>query len=93
MSNYPMVTLGIGQTMTANTSALSVHIHHLLDEHVAAHLATNYTDYTQLRVYQVGLATIRPKKVEYHLAYSCSLVACSPSLQTTPIHSCLLRTR
>ena len=44
--------------------ALYVHIHRLLDEHVAAHLATNYTDYTQLRVYQVGLAALRPKKAD-----------------------------
>jgi hypothetical protein len=61
-----------------NMQALYVHIHHLLDEHVAAHLATNYTDYTQLRVYQVGLATIRPKKVEYHLGYRCSLTGLLP---------------
>lgn len=54
-------------TTTAKTSsmqALYVHIHRLLDEHVAAHLATNYTDYTQLRVYQVGLAALRPKKAD-----------------------------
>ena len=56
--------------------ALEEHIHRLLDEHVATHLATNYTDYTQLQVYQVGLATrCGLRRVEYHLGYRCSLPA------------------
>ncbi len=63
LSGPPCLTV-TGQTMTAKTDALYVHIHRLLDEHVAVHLATNYTDHTQLRVYQVGPATIRPKKVD-----------------------------
>ncbi|KAN0135621.1 hypothetical protein V8E53_006512 [Lactarius tabidus] len=50
--------------MTARTQALEVHIHHLLDEHVAAHLATNYTDYTQLQVYQVLTAGLHPAPAE-----------------------------
>ena len=53
----------VGQTMTTREKALEEHIHHLLDEHVAAHLTTNYIDHTQLQVYQVGLATMRTKKV------------------------------
>ncbi|KAH8998779.1 hypothetical protein EDB86DRAFT_3146059 [Lactarius hatsudake] len=50
--------------MTAKTNALYEHIHRLLDEHVAVHLATNYIDYTQLQVYQVltdGLLSVPAK--------------------------------
>ncbi|KAI9445387.1 hypothetical protein H4582DRAFT_1915146 [Lactarius indigo] len=46
--------------MTAKTNALYVHIHRLLDEHVAVHLTTNYIDYTQLRVYQVLTDGLHP---------------------------------
>ncbi|KAH9056954.1 hypothetical protein EDB87DRAFT_1686669 [Lactarius vividus] len=55
--------------MTAKTDALHVHIHHLLDEHVAVHLTTNYVDHTQLQVYQVltdGLLPV-PDKDTYSL--------------------------
>lgn len=58
---YPPGPWCTRQTMTTR-KALEEHIHRLLDEHVATHLATNYTDYTQLQVYQVGLATMRTKK-------------------------------
>ena len=80
-------------TKTSNMQELYVHIHRLLDEHVAVHLATNYTDYTQLRVYEVSLVTLQPKKAEYYLGHRRSLAAYSLSLRKTPIHSYLPRTR
>src|SRR6266404_2270147 len=72
---------------------MSAHIHHLLDEYVAVHLATNYTDFTQLQVYQVSLATIALKEVEYHGPHRCLLVAGSRSRPKTHILSYLRRSR
>ena len=37
--------------------ALYAHIHRLLDEHVSVHLTTDYMDCTQLRVFEVNIAT------------------------------------
>jgi hypothetical protein len=45
-------------TMTSSSvQALYAHIHRLLDEHVAVYLTTDYIDGTQLRVFQVNMAT------------------------------------
>ena len=44
-------------TTMSRAQALYAHIHRLLDEHVAVHLATDYIDCTQLRVFQVNIAT------------------------------------
>ena len=43
--------------LSSSAQALYAHIHRLLDEHVSLHLATDYMDYTQLRVFQVNVAT------------------------------------
>jgi hypothetical protein len=42
---------------SSSVQALYAHIHRLLDEHVAVHLTTDYMDCTQLRVFQVNIAT------------------------------------
>lgn len=42
---------------SSGVQALYAHIHHLLDEHVAVHLTTDYMDCTQLRVFKVNIAT------------------------------------
>jgi hypothetical protein len=43
--------------ISSSAQALYAHIHRLLDEHVAEHLTTDYIDCTQLRVFQVIIAT------------------------------------
>ena len=42
---------------TSSAQVLYAHIHRLLDEHVAVHLATDYIDCTQSLVFQVNIAT------------------------------------
>ncbi|KAI0249531.1 hypothetical protein BJV78DRAFT_1226853 [Lactifluus subvellereus] len=49
---------------SSNVQALYAHIHHLLNEHVAAHLTTNYVDCTQLRVYQALIDGLMPVAVD-----------------------------
>jgi bisphosphoglycerate-independent phosphoglycerate mutase (AlkP superfamily) len=59
LSEYSTSTaIAIMSTMSSGSvQALYAHIHRLLDEHVALHLTTDYMDYTQLRVFQVNIAT------------------------------------
>jgi hypothetical protein len=41
----------------SSAQALYAHIHRLLDEHISVHLTTDYIECTQLRVFQVNMAT------------------------------------